>query len=124
MRVEGVTVGDGQSALTFPAGTQFRPLRDKIVIKVADWRPSKTIEVAGHHRKPERGCVVAVGPGTYPWIYNSDRSKRRESKAFRPTDVKVGDDVQIEPNRPHIWFLVDNELHVICREEDVAGICA
>lgn len=122
MQVSGTTVGDGQSALTFPAGTKLRPLRDQIVIKVADWRPSKTIEVAGHQRKPERGAVVAVGPGTRPWRYNQDRSRRRESKAFRPTDVKVGDEVQIEPNRPHTWLLIDNELHIICREEDVAGI--
>ena len=92
------------------------------------WQPSGTIQIAGdRQRTRRRGTVVAIGPGVRPWRYNRDRSKRWESKAFRATDVKVGDTIELGgPSQDSDWMfpcvLIGNELHVICREEDVTGI--
>lgn len=109
-----------------PAGQTLRPLRDQLIVKRLDWTPSKIIQVAGDTRKTLRGVVVAAGPGCYPWRYNADRSKRWQSRALRKTEVKVGDIVQLgglEANGygfPEV--IIDNELHIICREEDVCGV--
>lgn len=106
----------------------LRPLRDQIVVRPLPWEPSRTIQIAGDtHRTRRRGTVVATGPGCYPWRYNSDRSKRWSSKAFRKTEVKVGDTVELAgPSQDSDWMfptvLIGNELHVICREEDVCFV--
>ncbi len=106
----------------------LRPLRDQIVVRPLPWEPSRTIQIAGDtHRTLRRGTVVATGPGCYPWKYNRDRSKRWESKAFRKTEVKVGDVVELAgPDQDSDWMhptvMIGNELHIICRDEDVCGI--
>lgn len=109
---------------------RLRPLRDQIVVKPLPWAPSGTIQIAGDTRRARRrGTVTAVGPGCYPWRYNADRSKRWLSKAFRATEVKVGDVVELggptadEDWMPGLQVLIGNELHIICREEDVCGVC-
>ena len=105
---------------------KVRPLRDHILVKAEDWKPSKTIQIAGNHRKALRGTVVAVGPGCYPKRYNANRSKMWDSRAFRATEVKVGDTVELGGleiggySFPEL--IIDNELHVMAREEDVTGI--
>lgn len=117
----------GRKASDFIAsGQTLRPLRDQLVVKPLNWEPSKIIQIAGDTRKPLRGTVVAAGPGVYPKRYNQDRSKSWDSKAFRPTEVKVGDTVELgglEINGysfPQV--IIDNELHIMCREEDVCGV--
>ncbi len=108
------------------AGETLRPLRDQIIVKPLNWQPSKILAVVSH-AKPLRGIVTAVGPGCYPWRYNADRSKRWASKAFRPTQVKVGDTVELGGleiggySFPQV--VIGGETHIICREEDVTGIC-
>lgn len=109
-----------------PPDVTIRPLRDQIVVKPLEWEPSKVIQIAGDTRKPLRGVVVAAGPGTYPWIYNADRSKRWQSKQFRKTEVKPGDVVELGGleidgySFPQI--LIGNEVHLICTEKDVACV--
>ena len=104
----------------------IRPLRDHIVVKPIAWEPSKVIKIAGDTRKPLRGTVVAVGPGCYPKRYNKDRSKTWDSKVFQRTQVRVGDLVELgglEINGYEFpQILIGNELHIICREADVAGV--
>jgi co-chaperonin GroES (HSP10) len=104
----------------------LRPLRDQIIVKPLAWEPSRVIEIAGNKRKALRGVIVAAGPGCYPKRYNKDRSKSWDSTQFRPLQVKVGDVVELGGleiegySFPQI--LIGNELHVIAREEDVAGV--
>lgn len=110
-----------------PPGATLRPLRDQIVVRPLEWKPSSIIAIAGNDRRPLRGVVVAAGPGCYPKRYNRDRSKTWPSAQFRPTQVKVGDTVELGGLElggymfPQI--MIDNVMHVICREEDVTGIC-
>ena len=122
---EGVVI-DRTCTDILPPGTKLRPLRDQIIVKPLAWEPSKTIQIAGDTRKPLRGTVVAVGPGCYPKRYNRDRSKTWDSKAFRRTEVKVGDMVELGGLELGGYrfqqVVMDNELHVICREEDVTGV--
>jgi co-chaperonin GroES (HSP10) len=121
----GINLGERQAPNALPAHATLRPLRDHILVKPLEWNPSKVLAVVKRGR-PLRGVVVAVGPGTRPWRYNRDRSKRWESKAFRPCDVKVGDTVELGGleidgySLPQV--MIGNEVHVIAREEDVAGI--
>lgn len=125
MRSEGVRL-ERALAGTFAEGTKIRPLRDHLVVKVTEWRPSEVLQVE-YHGKPLRGTVTAVGPGCYPKRYNVGRSKTWDSKAFRRCDVRVGDTVELGGleirgyDFPQV--LIGNELHVICREEDVTGVC-
>ncbi len=122
---EGVRL-DSQPTNYISEGS-FRPLRDHILVKPLDWEPSKVIKVAGDKRKPLRGRVVAVGPGCFCWRYNKDRSKRWESAVFRPTEVEVGDIVELggleRDGIPFPQLIIGTELHIIAREEDVCGIC-
>jgi co-chaperonin GroES (HSP10) len=117
---------DRQTTDLIPKEAKIRPLRDHIIVKPLEWNPSKTIKVYGSTRKPLRGVVVAAGPGHYPKKYNQDRSKTWDSKAFRHTEVKPGDIVELGGlevdgySFPQI--LIGNELHLIAREEDVCGV--
>lgn len=109
-----------------PTTQRIRPLRDYIVVRPLEWEPSRTIQIAGNARRTLRGTVTAVGPGCYPKRYNRDRSKTWDSKAFRRTQVRVNDVVELGGleidgySFPQI--LIGNELHIICREEDVCGV--
>ncbi len=108
------------------ADERLRPLRDQLIVKPLEWEPSQVIVVAGSKRKPLRGVVVAVGPGCYPKLYNKDKSKSWESKAFRACEVKVGDVVELGGLEIDGYLfpqvLIGNERHVICREADVCGV--
>lgn len=127
MKSEGIRL-DRKAYDAIAPAEHLRPLRDQIVVRPLPWDPSRTIQVAGdNNRTLRRGTVVAAGPGTYPWRYNATRSKRWESKAFRPTEVKVGDVVELAgPTQDSNWMfptiLIGNELHIICRDEDVCGV--
>jgi co-chaperonin GroES (HSP10) len=121
----GVRLERGTTDL-IPQGAKIRPLRDHIIVKPLEWKPSKILQVYGSTRKPLRGIVVACGPGHYPKKYNKDRSKTWDSKAFLPTDVRVGDTVELGGLEVHGYsfpqILIGTELHLICRESDVCGI--
>ncbi len=101
----------------------LRPMGDKIVVRPLPLKLSQTIH-ANWSGKAIRGEVLAVGKGENPWIYNKDRSKRWQSKAFRPTEVKVGDIVELGGMElggyefPRV--LLNGEEVLICSEKDVA----
>lgn len=125
--MEGIRL-DEQPLCALPAGTKLRPLRDQIVVKALEWEPSKVIAVAGRSGHTLRGVVVFAGKGCYPKRYDSKRTKTWDSKAFRPTEAKVGDVVELGGleigGYDFFRLLIGNELHVICRDEDVVGIHA
>lgn len=112
-----------------PADAKFRPLRDQIIVEPLETVYSAIIDVI-RETKPMKGIVKAVGPGCYPKKYNhSDKSKRTkmwDSKTFKPTQVKVGDKVELGGYQYggyafHTFYWGD-KLHIICREEDVAFV--
>ncbi|MDE2104108.1 MAG: hypothetical protein KGL39_43120 [Patescibacteria group bacterium] len=125
IKQEGIRLESEENNFIAPT-EKLRPLRDQIIVRPLQWEPSRTIQIAGDTRGTLRGEVVAVGPGTYPWCYSKDRSKRWESKQFRPTQVKVGDIVELGGLEIDGYLfqkiVIGNELHVICREEDICGI--
>ena len=117
---------------TLLAGEHLRPLKDHIVVKPLEWEPSKILEVIRYGR-PLRGIVKAVGPGSHPKVYTrNDQGQKtsfRYSKAFRPCDVKVGQTVELGglnafdgEGYSFTEILIDNELHLVCQENDVAGV--
>lgn len=121
----------GNETLTIvPRDMQIRPLRDQIIVEPLQWQPSKIILIAGMHTKALRGIVRAVGPGIYPKRYNGRKGQRTKSwdaKCFRPTDVQVGDIVELGGleigGYLHQTFIWGTTEMVICREEDVAVVC-
>jgi co-chaperonin GroES (HSP10) len=117
---------DTQPLCTLAAGTQLRPLRDQILVKALEWKPSKVIAIAGYQGHTLRGVVVSTGPGCYPKRYNASRSKTWDSKAFRRTETQVGDIVELggleNKGYDFLRLMIGNELHIMCRDEDVVGI--
>jgi hypothetical protein len=79
-----------------------------------------------HTAPPARGIVKAVGPGTYPKKYDhQDKHKRTKfvySKHFLPTEVKVGDVVELGEGFAFEQFWWGDTLHIHCTEKDVCGI--
>ena len=134
-----VQSGYDSSELTHISGTfvraedNIRPLRDQIIVEPLPVEHSTTLEVL-EFTKPLRGIVKAVGPGHYPKMYNhSDKHKRTkmwDSKHFQPTQVKVGDIVELGSlyHNGRVMgysfqeFMWGNKKHIICREADVSGI--
>ncbi len=120
-----------QSSCTFIAADQkIRCLRDQIIVKPLPVEHSCTLNII-ENTKPVRGVVQAVGPGHYPKIYDHPDKHRRtkmwDSKYLLPTEVKVGDIVELgspQGQRGYSFqqFMWGNELHIICREADVSGI--
>jgi len=110
-----------------------RPLRDQIILEPLEWEPSALIRVA-YQGKPLRGRVKAIGPGRYPLKYDGPKGKRTKmwlGKHFIPTEVKVGDivelgglDLGIGEFRGYGFptFIWGTKSHVICSERDVTGI--
>lgn len=117
---------------TLAQGERIRPLRDYILVKPLEWKPSEILTVIRYGR-PLRGVVKACGPGTKRKIYHRDEKGQkigfRYSKHFQPTEVKPGDIVELGGLNifdglgyqfPEI--LIDNEPHLMIQEADVAGI--
>lgn len=125
----GIRMGRKRTDI-IPADATIRPLRDQIVVKPLDWQPSKILADLGmkivYQGKTLRGEVLAVGPGCYPKRYNRDRSKSWDSMQFRPTEVKVGDVVELGGLELRGYqfdeLLWGTQAVVICREQDVTGI--
>ena len=80
------------------ADAKIRPLRDQIIVEPLNVVLSQTI-IVKEETKPLRGIVKAVGPGHYPKKYDHpDKHKRTrmwDSKVFQPTNVTVGDVVEL-----------------------------
>ncbi len=114
---------------------QIKPMHDYIVVEPLDVLHSNILTVI-EHTKPLRGIVKAVGPGHYPLCYDhvekSKRTKMWRSKVFQPTQVKVGDIVELGAvkvdGRMHGYsfqqVLWGNKVHIMCREADVSGVVA
>lgn len=105
---------------------------DRVLVRPLKWEPSKLLEVVRHGR-PVRGEIVAVGTGCFSKKYtkNHDGQKTgfKYSKHFRPTEVKVGDIVELGgidvfDGRGYAFteVIVGNETMLICQEQDVCGI--
>lgn len=126
MKTEGVRIGERKTHDFISPTQTIRPLRDQILVRPLQWTPSRTIQIAGDTRRTLRGTVIAVGPGTYQWKYNRDRSKRWQSKYFQRTEVKVGDIVELggleNGGYEFPTISIGNELHVLCSERDICGI--
>lgn len=128
----GVRLGN-ETSNYIPESAAIRPLRDQIVLEPLEWRPSQVIDVAQQGR-PVRGIVKAIGPGRYPLKYNGRKGARTKSwlgKHFIPTEVKVGDIVELGgielgtgALRGYAFqtFLWGTKEHLICSERDVTGI--
>lgn len=110
----------------------LRMLRDQILLKPLAWEPSKLIEVVRHGRAL-RGKVMAIGPGHHPTKRRKHPDGKRTmvdySRHFRPTEVKVGDVVELGglnifdgKGYDFTEVLVGNEAMLICTERDVAMV--
>lgn len=91
----------------------IQPLHDRIIVKAA----AKEEKSAGGiilpdtaQEKPQRGSVIAVGPG-----------KRLDSGQLAPIDIKVGD-VVLYGKYGGTEVKVDGEDVIILRAEDVLGV--
>ena len=130
----------GYKTLTHvPAGATIRPLRDEIIVEPLDGVLSAIILVI-EERKPVSGIVRAVGPGiwikqyaagkpptwypTYTPPPKGNRTMVRDSKIFRPTQVKVGDRIELDVVRAQALqtFYWGAKLMLMAREEDIAGV--
>jgi len=92
---------------------KFRPLHDRVVVEriEAEARTAAGIIIPDNAKeKPQRGEVVAVGPGG-----------RDESGKLIPIDVKVGDQVLFGK-----WsgteIKIDEVEYLIMKESDIMGV--
>lgn len=113
-----------------PAGTKLRPLRDQIIVKAIEWRPSAVIHLAGNERRPMRGEVVAVGPGQRVKRYwrnaKGEKCKVGETGQVIPTEVRPGDIVELGGLELDGYrfpqLTIGSEVHVIAQEQDITLI--
>ena len=127
-RVRGARMG-GETITRIPGEYQIRPLRDNIVLEPYAVRYSATLEVA-HQTKPLRGKVLAIGPGHYPKRYDHPdkhkRTKTWDSKTFLPTQVQVGDEVELGGEEIEGYafegFWWGDKYCIWVTERDIAGI--
>lgn len=118
-----------ESITTVPADAEIRPLRDQIIVEPLGVVRSRVI-IVFDRSKPLRGIVKAVGPGIYPRKYDRSekhlRTKTWDSKVFRPTEVKIGDVVELGGSEIGGYafqtFFWGDKLHLWAREEDIAVI--
>lgn len=112
--------------LTFiPADWVIKPLRDQMVVEPTDVILSRIL-IIPPGGDPVRGIVKAIGPGHYRKQYDHrDKQKRTkvwEGVQFIPTEVRIGQEVLLDPNLKYEQFYWGDRLHLHCRQEDVAGI--
>lgn len=125
----GVRFG-GETITRVPADAKLRPLRDQMIVEPLDVVHSKMLIVIDRS-KPLRGIVKAIGPGHYPKKYDHrdkhKRTKMWDSKRFQPTEIKVGDVVELGGAEiggyafETFWW--GDVVHLHCREADVAVVC-
>jgi co-chaperonin GroES (HSP10) len=118
-----------ETSTTFVQHTQtIRPLRDQIVVEPLPVSEGTHLAVV-YQGRAVRGRVLAVGPGHYPKKYDGPKGKRTkswDSKAFLPTDIKVGDIVHFgdlaRGGDLHLTVRWGDKTVVVIREADVTGI--
>ena len=91
---------------------RVKPLHDRVIVKrLAEETQTKggLVIPDSAKEKPQQGKVVAVGSG-----------RREDGKVF-PLDVKAGDTV-LFAKYAGTEIKLDDEEHLILREEDVLGI--
>jgi hypothetical protein len=125
---DGVRFHDRAVNFVTPA-QRLRPLGDQLIVKPTPPDHSRHVKT-DWRGEPLRGVVIAAGPGCYPNLHA--RGMRdgkpyhtiRQSKVFRPTEVKIGDLVELGGLElggylwPKVW--AQGDWCVICREQDVA----
>ena len=112
---------------------QIKPMHDYLVVEPLGVVHSNILEVI-EHTKPLRGIVKAAGPGHYPLCYDHPEKHRRtkmwRSSVFQPTQVKVGDVVELGAVKidgrivgySFQQIMWGGKMHIMCREADVSGI--
>ncbi len=91
---------------------KFKPLRDRVFVRYSseEEKTSGGLFIPDTAKeKPQRGTVVAVGPGRI-----TDDGK------LQPVDVKVGDTILFEKYSGS-KISIDEEEYLIIREEDILG---
>jgi chaperonin GroES len=92
---------------------KFRPLKDRVLVKYSD-EPQKStggIFIPDTAKeKPQKGAVVAVGPG-----------RVSDDGTVQKMNVKEGDIVLFDKYSGS-KIRIDEEEHLIIREEDILGI--
>ncbi len=102
-----------QNTKTLAFAKVFNPLDDRILVDVL---PAETKTAGGLYipdsgqEKPERGIVVAVGPG-----------KRNKKAQLRPLDVKIGDEIIFAKYAGTAIQILGKEVFIL-REDEVLGI--
>lgn len=132
VHVKGRTAALSWDSLTrIPAEKSIRCTGDHIIVEPLDVVHSAFLIVLEETR-PVRGIVKVVGPGRHPIRYNHpDKSRRTKmwySPYFQPTEVKVGDVVELgspQDGRGYAFqsFIWGDKLHIGCTERDVAAVC-
>jgi chaperonin GroES len=92
---------------------KIRPLQDRVIVKrIAEEEKSKggIIIPDTAKEKPQEGKIVAVGKG-----------KTNEDGKITPLDVKVNDRV-LFGKYSGTEINIENEEHLIMREEDILGV--
>ena len=93
---------------------KLRPLGDRVLVKPMedeDRTKSGIVLPDTAKEKPQRGEVVAVGPGEWD----------EEGEKRMPLDVKVGDHV-LYAKYSGSEFKIDGVDHLILRQSDILGV--
>jgi len=92
----------------------IKPLADYVLIEpIKEEEKTKAgilLPESAEKEKPEKGKVIAVGPG-----------RRDEKGNLIPVSVKVGQTVLFKKYGPD-EIKVDNKEYLICKEEDILAI--
>lgn len=91
----------------------LKPLHDRVIVKAAGKEQVSSggiILPDSAQEKPQRGEVLAVGPG-----------KRLDSGQLAPVDVKVGD-VVLYGKYSGTEVTVSGEDYIILRADDILGV--
>ncbi|MFN3301623.1 MAG: co-chaperone GroES [Patescibacteria group bacterium] len=96
------------------ANLKIKPLNDKVIVKPIQederTRAGIVLPDTAEKEKPEKGEVVAVGPG-----------KLLENGQRAPMSVKVGDKVIFKKYSPD-EIKIDKEEFLVIEESDIIGI--
>jgi len=92
---------------------KLKPLHDNVVVKpmsADEVTKSGIVLPETSKERPERGEVVAIGPG-----------KRMENGEVAPMSVKIGDKVMFKKYSPD-EIKIDNEEYLLVSESDILAI--
>jgi chaperonin GroES len=90
---------------------KIRPLNDRVIVKrIVETVSAGGILIPETGDKPQRGSVLAVGPG-----------KLDNNGTLRPVDLKAGDEV-LFGKYSGTEVKVDGQDLLIMREEDILGV--